>query len=87
MRGVSDSQRMNRRPKAPEGFPFPTAIQRMWSVIYFEAAGPDRTEVREVSLGFGTDEESQRMRAFFNQGNASSVSLSSQRAFCHNCGM
>ena len=60
--------------KAPDRFPFPNAIQRMWSVIYFEAAGPSRTQVREVSLGFGPDEESQRMRAFFNQGNATTLS-------------
>jgi uncharacterized protein YndB with AHSA1/START domain len=56
--------------KAPETFPFPNAIRDMWSVVYFEAAGPDRTIVREVSLGFSTNEESQHMRAFFSQGNA-----------------
>lgn len=56
--------------KAPDGFPFQNAISRMWSVIYFEAAGLDRTAVREVSLGFGSDEESQQMRAYFENGNA-----------------
>jgi len=60
--------------RAPDNFPFPTAIRQMWSVIYFEAAGPNRTTVREVSLGFGTDQESQRMRAFFNLGNATTLS-------------
>ena len=59
--------------KPPENFPFPNAIRQMWTVVYFEAAGPDRTTVREVSLGFGADEESQRMRAFFNQGNATTL--------------
>jgi uncharacterized protein YndB with AHSA1/START domain len=54
----------------PDGFPFPNAIGKMWSVIYFEAAGPARTHVRSVSLGFEVDEESQKMRAFFEQGNA-----------------
>jgi uncharacterized protein YndB with AHSA1/START domain len=60
--------------KAPATFPFPNAVRQMWSVVYFEAAGPERTTVREVSLGFSTDEESQRMRAFFNQGNATTLS-------------
>jgi uncharacterized protein YndB with AHSA1/START domain len=60
--------------RAPANFPFPTAVQQMWSVIYFQPAGPDRTTVREVSMGFGRNEESQRMRAFFDQGNATTLS-------------
>jgi hypothetical protein len=34
----------------------------MWTVVCFDADGPAQTKVREVSLGFGPDEESQRMR-------------------------
>lgn len=34
--------------KPPDGFPFPNAIQHMWSIVYFEEAGPGRTKVREV---------------------------------------
>lgn len=60
--------------KAPDTFPFPNAIRQMWSVIYFEAVAPGRTTVREVSLGFGADQESQKMRAFFDQGNATTLS-------------
>ena len=60
--------------KAPDGFPFPNAMAQMWSVIYFAAASANKTAVREVSLGFGSDEESQRMRAFFNKGNAATLS-------------
>lgn len=56
--------------KAPQGFPFPNAITKMWSVIYFEAQGDKTTRVRGVSLGFGDDEESMKMREFFNRGNA-----------------
>lgn len=56
--------------RAPQGFPFPNAIATMWTVIYFEPRGETATSVREVSLGFGGDEESQRMRAFFERGNA-----------------
>jgi uncharacterized protein YndB with AHSA1/START domain len=59
--------------KPPAGFPFPNAIQRMWSIVYVEAVAPGRTRVREVSLGFDADEESQKMRAFFNQGNATTL--------------
>jgi uncharacterized protein YndB with AHSA1/START domain len=59
--------------RAPDSFPFPNAVRDMWSVVYFAEAGPSRTTVREVSLGFSADEESQRMRAFFNQGNATTL--------------
>ncbi len=56
--------------KPPEGFPFPNAVMSMWTVIYFEAAGPRTTRVRIVGLGFGGGEESEKMRAFFDRGNA-----------------
>ena len=55
--------------KAPEGFPFPNAVEHMWTVMYFEPVSPDRTRVRVVGLGFRADAESQRMRAFFDRGN------------------
>ena len=60
--------------KAPANFPFPNAVRQMWTVLYFGSAGPSRTTVREVTLGFGTDSESQRMRDFFDQGNATTLS-------------
>lgn len=66
--------------KAPAGFPFPNAIGNMWSVIYFDALESRRTRVRVVSMGFGTDDESQRMRQFFSQGNAYTV-LALQKRF------
>ena len=56
--------------KTPAGFPFPNAIQNMWTNMYFEPAGPDQTHIRIVGLGFESNEESQRMRAFFDEGNA-----------------
>jgi uncharacterized protein YndB with AHSA1/START domain len=59
--------------KAPEGFPFPNAIYEMWTVIYFESVAPEETLVRVAAHGFSTDEESQRMRAFFEQGNAATI--------------
>jgi len=59
--------------KAPQGFPFPNAIIRMWTVIYFEAQGEKATRVREISMGFGEDDESSKMREFFNRGNAATM--------------
>jgi uncharacterized protein YndB with AHSA1/START domain len=56
--------------KAPQGFPFPTAITNMWTVVYFEPQGQQATRVRGVCLGFGDDEESKKRREFFNRGNA-----------------
>ncbi len=56
--------------KTPDNFPFTDAIQHMWTVVYFEPLGRNRTRVRVVGLGFRPDAESQRMRAFFDRGNA-----------------
>ena len=56
--------------KAPDAFPFPNAIKNMWTVVYFEAQGEKATRVRGVSMGFGNDDESKKMREFFNRGNA-----------------
>jgi len=56
--------------KAPQGFPFPNGIKNMWTVVYFEAQGEKATRVRVVSMGFGNDDESKKMRGFFNRGNA-----------------
>jgi len=56
--------------KAPQGFPFPSAITNMWTVVYFDAQSDKTTRVRGVSLGFGVDDESRKMRDFFNRGNA-----------------
>ena len=56
--------------KAPKGFAFPNAVKNMWTIIYFEAVPPRKTKVREVGLGFGDDDESKKMRKFFERGNA-----------------
>lgn len=60
--------------KPPASFPFPNAIRAMWTALYFSPAGPNQTIVREVSMGFSADPESQKMRAFFDHGNASTLS-------------
>jgi uncharacterized protein YndB with AHSA1/START domain len=56
--------------KPPEKFPFKQAIKNVWHVMYFEEAGPKRTRLRIVGLGYSADEASQKLRAFFDKGNA-----------------
>jgi uncharacterized protein YndB with AHSA1/START domain len=65
--------------KAPKGFPFPNAIKNMWTVVYFDAQGEKATRVRVVSMGFGKDDESKKMREFFNRGNAFTLQLLQKR--------
>jgi uncharacterized protein YndB with AHSA1/START domain len=54
----------------PVNFPFKEAIQKMWTVIYFEEIAQDRTRVRVVGVGYGDDDESTKLRVFFDKGNA-----------------
>jgi uncharacterized protein YndB with AHSA1/START domain len=56
--------------KAPEKFPFRSKIDDIWTVLYFTPTADGRTTLRVVGMGFGTDEESQKMKEFFKQGNA-----------------
>jgi uncharacterized protein YndB with AHSA1/START domain len=55
---------------SPEKFPYKSAIKKMWTVIYFEDAGPSLTRLRLVGTGYGDDEESKKLRGFFERGNA-----------------
>jgi uncharacterized protein YndB with AHSA1/START domain len=55
--------------KYPKGFAFPDAIAKTWSVIYLEPVGERQTRFTGRMLGFTDDEESQKMRAFFERGN------------------
>ena len=56
--------------KAPERFPFKARIGDMWTVLYFHPTADGKTALRIVGVVFGTDEESQKMKEFFKQGNA-----------------
>jgi len=60
--------------KAPERFSFKNKIGEMWTVLYFQPTPDGKTMLRIVGLGFGSDEESQRMKDFFTQGNAFTLS-------------
>jgi len=62
-----------RTVKTPANFPFPNAIAKSWNVIYFESAGPGRTKVTTHTLGFEANEESQKMRTFFEEGNRTTM--------------
>jgi len=56
--------------KAPEKFPFKSKVGDMWTVLYLMPTPDGKTTLRIVGMGFGTDEESQKMKEFFMQGNA-----------------
>ena len=53
----------------PKGFPFTNAFKHVWSVISLADLGDNRTQLRISMNGYGPDEESQKMRAFFTTGN------------------
>jgi uncharacterized protein YndB with AHSA1/START domain len=55
--------------KYPKGFAFPNAIAKTWTVLYLEPVGDGQTRFTGRMLGFTDDEESRKMRAFFEQGN------------------
>lgn len=54
----------------PEKFPFKDAIKKMWTVIHFRSAGPSLTRLRIVGTGYSDDDESRKLRSFFERGNA-----------------
>ncbi len=54
----------------PANFPYKNAIKNMWTVLYFEDAGHSLTRLRIVGMGFGDNEESRKLRAFFDNGNS-----------------
>jgi uncharacterized protein YndB with AHSA1/START domain len=58
---------------APDDFEFRDSVGRMWTVIYFQPLEPGMTNVRIVGMGFGDDDTSRRMRAYFDKGNASAL--------------
>jgi uncharacterized protein YndB with AHSA1/START domain len=56
--------------KPPAQFPFKEAIKNVWTVIYLEEVSSKQTRVRVVGNGYGDDEESQKLRSFFDKGNS-----------------
>jgi len=62
-----------RTVKPPKSFPFQKAILNTWTVVYFESVGESRTRVTARMMGFTEDEDSQKMRAFFEVGNRTTL--------------
>ena len=58
---------------APEKFPYKNAIKNTWTVFYFEDVGQSRTRLTLVGLGYGNDDESRKLRNFFDKGNSDTV--------------
>ena len=54
----------------PRNWQFPNAVRDLTVTIYFAAADDRSTAMRMVASGFTADDESQRMRAFFQSGDA-----------------
>lgn len=55
--------------KAPGNFPFPNAMKKSWSVVYFDALGERRTKLTMIGLGYTDEPESMEMRDYFDKGN------------------
>ncbi|HZF27439.1 MAG TPA: SRPBCC domain-containing protein [Steroidobacteraceae bacterium] len=56
--------------RPPANFPYPTALQSVWSVIYFQPLEPGMTNVRIVSMGYTDDAESQQLMEYARKRNA-----------------
>src|SRR5687768_631466 len=56
-----------RTVKSPKDFPFATTIGQTWTVIYLDPMDAGRTKVTVKMLGYSSDAESQKMRAFFER--------------------
>jgi uncharacterized protein YndB with AHSA1/START domain len=69
--------------KYPKGFAFPNAIAKTWTVIYLEPVGERQTRFTGRMLGFTDDEESQKMRAFFERGNQQTLDSLIRRFASH----
>jgi uncharacterized protein YndB with AHSA1/START domain len=59
--------------KAPEIFPFKKAISQVWTVIYFEPVGKEKTKVTVRMLGYRAEDEFVQMRRFFMDGNQQTI--------------
>jgi uncharacterized protein YndB with AHSA1/START domain len=55
--------------QAPASFPHRDGLAGTWTVLYFNPAGENMTQVRVVGLGYGDSEASRAVRKFFAEGN------------------
>jgi uncharacterized protein YndB with AHSA1/START domain len=65
-----DPERMYsiRIQKPPKGFPFMSSYRDMITVVYLKPITKDQTEVTLRAHGFKDDEESKKLRSFFEAG-------------------
>ena len=70
-----DPERMfsYRTVKPPANFPFAKQISATWVAVYFEPVDATHTRVVARMLGYSSDPESQKMRAFFASGNKATL--------------
>lgn len=54
--------------KPPKGFPFMKVFRDMWTVVYFDPVEDGKTKVTLRAHGFTDQEESRKMRTFFEAG-------------------
>jgi len=73
-----------RNVKSPASFPFKTAFPRAWTIIYLEPLEGGKTRVTCKGLGWESDEESRRCRAFFDAGNQ--LTLERWKKYCERPG-
>lgn len=59
--------------KSPREFPFADAISKSWTIVYLDPVETGRTRVTIKMLGYESDPESQKMRAFFELGNKATL--------------
>lgn len=62
-----------RNTKSPDRFPFKTAMEKVWTVVYLDDAEGQKTRVTVRMIGFDPTEESQKMKSFFRQGNQATL--------------
>ena len=53
----------------PASFPHPGAVAGTWTILYFNPAGENMTQVRIVGLGYTDSADSQALARFFEEGN------------------
>jgi uncharacterized protein YndB with AHSA1/START domain len=73
--------------RAPASFPHRDAIAGTWSVIYFNPAGDNMTQVRIVGLGYTDTPASRAMAQFFESGNRATLDFIAKRYWpkCARC--
>ena len=73
--------------QAPASFPNRAALAGTWTVLYFNPAGDNMTQVRIVGLGYDDSPQSQALRKFFEAGNRQTLDHIAKRYWpkCARC--